>query len=161
LTRFGGSFFALEKPSLKGYFRVGISPSKKGLDLVQYCHYITYSLGVNVASTPERKVKEKVVTVLKQHGAYYFFPATYGLGRAGIPDIIACHCGRFVAIECKAGKGTTTALQVRELDRIRRAGGIAMVINETNIDLVHENLTHIKDRENEIDRLLVKASAGG
>ena len=112
-----------------------------------------------MASTPERKVKEKVVTVLKQYGAYYFFPATYGLGRAGIPDIIACRHGFFIAIECKAGKGTTTALQIRELDRIRRAGGIAMVINETNIDLVHENLTHIKDRENEIDRLLVKATA--
>ena len=107
-----------------------------------------------MASTPERKVKEKVVTVLKQYGAYYFFPATYGLGRAGVPDIIACRHGFFIAIECKAGKGTTTALQVRELDRIRKAGGIAMVINETNIDLVHENLTHIKDRENEIDRLI-------
>ena len=112
-----------------------------------------------MASTPERKVKEKVVTVLKQHGAYYFFPATYGLGRAGVPDIIACHCGCFVAIECKAGKGTTTALQERELARIRDAGGVALVINETNIDLVHENLTHIKDRENEIAKQIVKVSA--
>jgi hypothetical protein len=56
--------------------------------------------------------------------------------------------------------GKTTALQIRELDRIRKAGGIAMVINETNIDLVHENLTHIKDRENELDRQVTKASAG-
>jgi hypothetical protein len=143
LTRFGGSFFALEKPSLKGYFRVGISPSKKGLDLVQYCHYIIYSLGVNVASTPERKVKEKVVTVLKQYGAYYFFPATYGLGRAGVPDIIACRHGFFIAIECKAGKGTTTALQERELQRIRDAGGIALVIDETNIEVVRTILTTI------------------
>ena len=111
-----------------------------------------------MASTPERKVKEKVVTVLKQHGAYYFFPATYGLGRAGVPDIIACHLGYFVAIECKAGKGTTTALQVRELDRIRRAGGMALVINETNIDWVHETLTHIKERVDEIDRQIAKAS---
>ena len=96
-----------------------------------------------MASTPERKVKEKVVTVLKQHGAYYFFPATYGLGRAGIPDIIACHCGCFVAIECKAGKGTTTALQERELQRIRDAGGIALVIDETNIEVVRTILTTI------------------
>ena len=75
-----------------------------------------------MASTPERKVKEKVVTVLKQYGAYYFFPATYGLGRAGVPDIIACHHGFFIAIECKAGKGTTTALQERELDTHKRCG---------------------------------------
>jgi Holliday junction resolvase len=111
-----------------------------------------------VASTPERKVKEKVVTVLKQHGAYYFFPATYGLGRAGIPDIIACHHGCFVAIECKAGMGKTTALQIRELDRIRKAGGIPLIINETNIDLVHDFLEKIEERENEIDRQVTKAS---
>ena len=146
-TRFGGSFFALEKPSLKGYFRVGISPSKKGLDLVQYCHYIIYSLGVNVASTPERKVKEKVVTVLKQYGAYYFFPATYGLGRAGIPDIIGCLDGYFIAIECKAGKGTTTALQERELNRILNAGGYALVVNEKNINQLQEITEWIKNKQ--------------
>ena len=97
-----------------------------------------------MASTPERKVKEKVVTVLKQHGAYYFFPATYGLGRAGIPDIIACHCGCFVAIECKAGKGQTTALQERELKRISEAGGTALVIREDDIALVTSTLNLLR-----------------
>jgi Holliday junction resolvase len=113
-----------------------------------------------VASTPERKVKEKVVTVLKEYGAYYFFPATYGLGRAGVPDIIACYNGFFVAIECKAGKGTTTALQERELARIRNAGGLALVINETNIDLVHENLSFIKELTNEVERQVLKIPTG-
>jgi Holliday junction resolvase len=113
-----------------------------------------------VASTPERKVKEKVVTVLKEYGAYYFFPATYGLGRAGVPDIIACYNGFFVAIECKAGKGTTTALQERELHRIRMAGGLALVINETNIDLVHENLEFIKELTNEVERQVLKIPTG-
>jgi Holliday junction resolvase len=51
-----------------------------------------------------------------------------------VPDIIACCNGRFIAIETKAGKGTTTALQDRELDLIRKSGGVAMVINEDNLD---------------------------
>jgi len=72
--------------------------------------------------------------MLKEHGAYYFFPAANGLGRAGIPDIIICLHGYFLAVECKAGKGTTTALQERELQRIRNAGGVALVINEHNMD---------------------------
>jgi Holliday junction resolvase len=72
--------------------------------------------------------------MLKEHGAYYFFPAANGLGRAGIPDIIVCLHGYFLAIECKAGKGKTTALQDRELQRIRNAGGVALVINENNMD---------------------------
>ena len=39
--------------------------------------------------TPEAKVKKKVVAVLKQHKAYYFYPVTGGYGRSGVPDVIA------------------------------------------------------------------------
>jgi Holliday junction resolvase len=105
-----------------------------------------------VAITPERKVKQNVVTVLKEHGAYHFFPAANGLGRSGIPDIIVCHRGLFLAIECKAGKGKTTALQERELARIRTANGVALTINETNRDLVRLVLTSITERANETIR---------
>jgi len=82
--------------------------------------------------TPEAKVKASVVKLLKKHNIYYFFPATHGFGRSGVPDIICCMNGLFVAIECKAGKGTTTALQDRELKRINEARGITFVINENN-----------------------------
>lgn len=90
-----------------------------------------------MALTPERKVKQQVVNVLKEYDVYYFFPAANGLGRAGIPDIIACAWGSFLAIECKAGKGTTTKLQDKELNAVRRAGGAAMVINESNVHTLH------------------------
>ena len=86
-----------------------------------------------MAQTPEKKVKAKVVEILKAHGVYYFFPATYGMGRSGVPDIICCYNGRFLAIECKAGAGKTTALQDRELDLIKKAGGVQMVVNEKNL----------------------------
>jgi Holliday junction resolvase len=98
-----------------------------------------------VALTPERKVKQQVVALLKEAGAYYFFPSANGLGRSGIPDIIACYEGRFIAIECKAGKGTTTALQERELKRIRETHGIALVICETNTNMVTLSLNLIKE----------------
>jgi Holliday junction resolvase len=89
-----------------------------------------------VAQTPEAKVKAKVVDVLKSEGVYYFFPATHGYGRSGVPDIIACVNGLFVGIECKAGNNKPTALQVREIERIRTAGGCALVVNEENWDMV-------------------------
>lgn len=84
--------------------------------------------------TPEGKVKDKVVKILKQYGMYYFFPVTGGYGASGIPDIICCHNGRFIAIECKAGKNKTTPLQDAHIARIRAAGGVAVVINEENVD---------------------------
>ena len=84
--------------------------------------------------TPEAKVKKKVKLVLDELGAYHFFPLMGGFGRAGVPDIIGCYKGHFFAIECKAGKNTTTALQDRELEKIRKAGGVAIIVNEENIE---------------------------
>lgn len=86
-----------------------------------------------MAMTPEKKVKQKVVEVLKAAGAYYFYPVTGGYGSSGVPDIVACYAGLFIGIECKAGKGKTTKLQEMNLDQIRSAGGVALVIDETNI----------------------------
>ena len=89
-----------------------------------------------MARTPEAAVKAKVVAILKDEDVYYFFPATHGYGRSGVPDIICCVNGLFVGIECKAGNNKPTALQVRELEEIRRAGGCALVVNEENWDMV-------------------------
>ena len=86
-----------------------------------------------MALTPEGKVKAKVRRLLDAASVYYFMPATGGYGRSGVPDIVGCMNGQFFAIECKAGRGLTTALQDNELRKIKEAGGIALVINETNI----------------------------
>jgi hypothetical protein len=99
-----------------------------------------------MALTPETKVKRKVTLILNKYDAYFFFPASNGFGRAGIPDIVVCYRGQFIAIECKAGKNTTTALQRRELGAIEDAGGYALVINENNIDQVIAVLNQLKDQ---------------
>jgi len=93
-----------------------------------------------MAATPESKVKKRVREVLDKLGIYHFMPPANGFGRAGIPDIIACMNGHFIAIECKAGKGTTTALQDRELDRIHNAGGTTYIARESNIDELQQIL---------------------
>jgi len=83
--------------------------------------------------TPEAKVKKKVVDVIKKNGAYYFFPATGGFGRSGVPDIVCCHRGVFIGIECKAGNNKPTPLQEAEMAKIRKAQGFTLVVNEDNI----------------------------
>lgn len=103
-----------------------------------------------MAATPEKKVKTKVEAILKDEGAYYFFPATHGFGRSGVPDIIACVAGLFVAIECKANGGKATALQIREIERIRAAGGVAVIVDETNIDMVRGLVRDVKRRGREL-----------
>ena len=90
--------------------------------------------------TPEAKVKASVVKLLKKYEVYYFFPATHGFGRSGVPDIICCLEGNFLAIECKAGNNKPTALQEREMQRIRNAKGDAFLINEDTIAMLEAHL---------------------
>ena len=97
-----------------------------------------------MAKTPEKVVKDKVVAVLKDEGVYYFFPATHGYGRSGVPDIVCCVNGRFLAIECKAGGGKLTALQVREIKNILACNGEAVVANENNLDLIQNLVRRLK-----------------
>ncbi|MFM7011479.1 MAG: VRR-NUC domain-containing protein [Betaproteobacteria bacterium] len=93
-----------------------------------------------MAQTPEGKVKARLKKHLDEMGIYHFSPFQAGMGRAGIPDVIGCYRGMFVAFECKAGKGKTTALQEREINAIRTAKGLAFVINEDNVDNIQELL---------------------
>ena len=93
-----------------------------------------------MAMTPEGKVKKKIVEQLKTLGCYYFFPATGGYGKSGVPDIVGCYKGRFFGIECKAGKNKTTALQDNNLSAIALAGGVAAVVNELNMKDIEELL---------------------
>jgi Holliday junction resolvase len=100
--------------------------------------------------TPEKKVKQKVVAILKKFGAYYFYPVMAGYGSSGIPDIIVCFKGRFIAIECKAGKNQPTVLQQRNIDVIKKNEGIAIVVNESTIKSVQNILNEIGESNAEI-----------
>ena len=89
---------------------------------------------------PEAKVKRAVTSYLKNMGAYYFYPVTGGYGASGVPDIIVCYEGKFIAIECKAGSNNPTALQNKNIENIRNCGGLALVINEDNMHTVVDEI---------------------
>lgn len=97
-----------------------------------------------MASTPEKKVKDKVVKQLKSEGAYFFYPVTGGYGTSGVPDIVCCIRGLFVGIECKAGKNKPTALQKANIDAINQAGGVAFWVNETNCEDVMQIILDVR-----------------
>lgn len=59
----------------------------------------------------------------KEHGGMY--------GTAGIPDIIACIHGRFVAFEVKMPAGKMTKLQEVTIQKIRDAGGQAYKVTSS------------------------------
>ena len=97
-----------------------------------------------MAATPEKLVKNKIKVILQDGGVYYAMPIGSGYGNAGVPDFLACVNGRFLAVEAKAGKGKTTALQDAHLEKIKTAGGVSMVVNEMNLDQLKETIKCMK-----------------
>ena len=71
--------------------------------------------------------------VWKEHGGMY--------GTAGIPDVICCHKGRFIAFEVKTETGKATLLQEITLRRITEAGGTAVLVRSLDeVKTVMEDL---------------------
>lgn len=98
-----------------------------------------------MAATPEAKVKNKIKAILKSHNVYYAMPMGTGFGNSGVPDFLCCVNGKFVAIEAKAGKGLATALQLKNLDQVNKAGGYACIINETNLNYLEAVIAECKE----------------
>ena len=97
-----------------------------------------------MAATPEAKVKVKIKKILKDHNVYYAMPIGTGYGSSGVPDFQCCVNGNFVAIEAKAGKGTTTALQDKNIREIKQAGGTAAVIAEEQLEYLEQLIQLMK-----------------
>jgi len=93
-----------------------------------------------MAATPEKNVKKRIRKILEDAKAYFAMPMGTGYGNSGVPDFLVCHNGHFIGIEAKAGDGKTTALQDMNLQKIRDAGGKALVVNEHNLSELQELL---------------------
>lgn len=83
----------------------------------------------------EKNFENKIKKELKNRGAWFvkFFANAYT--PAGIPDILCCIAGRFVAIEVKGGSSYgLTELQKYNLEQIAENGGLALCVYPTGWD---------------------------
>lgn len=88
----------------------------------------------------EKNFQKKVLAKLKTLPNTWFYKASDRV-KNGIPDIIACVNGRFVAMELKRSKGfPLTPLQRHTLENIRKAEGWGLEVNPQNWDDVFSSL---------------------
>jgi hypothetical protein len=48
--------------------------------------------------------------------------------KSGIPDILCCIKGKFIALELKAENGKASALQKYNIDKINKCGGLGYIL---------------------------------
>lgn len=76
----------------------------------------------------EKQFETQVKAFLKDSGCWFLKTWSNGVQREGVPDLLVCCNGLFIGVELKAPKGKPSALQLWNIDQIRLAGGIAMVL---------------------------------
>ena len=87
---------------------------------------------VNVG--PEKRFENKIKDMLDEHGAWWVKYFANRNTKSGIPDILACVNGEFLAIEVKSDTGHPSELQLHHVDNIRNAGGLAFIVYPSGFD---------------------------
>ena len=95
----------------------------------------------------EKDLQHLVNEFLRKSNVFFYHPRESKRGTDGVPDIIACVDGKFVAIELKSPQYKTPTRRLRPeqvlmLDRIKQAGGFVLVSN--NFDEIVEFINFIK-----------------
>jgi len=83
----------------------------------------------------EQDYQSKIVHYLESRGAYVV--KVVAASKKGVPDILACYKGKFIAVEVKTPttRSNTTKLQEYNLNKISEAGGysgVAVHIDDIN-----------------------------
>ena len=82
----------------------------------------------------EKQFENKVKAYLKDQGCWVLKTWSNGIQRSGVPDLLVCCNGYFLGIELKAENGKPTELQLYNLEQIRNAGGIGIVLYPHQFD---------------------------
>lgn len=81
----------------------------------------------------ETLLKIKVIQALKKLPNTWFLK-TQEVARSGVPDILMCLAGRFVAVELKTNEGVISKLQEYNLKKIEETGGVSIVLMPNNFE---------------------------
>lgn len=77
----------------------------------------------------EKTITSQILKYLKTEPECFAFKEHGGLyGVSGLPDIICCYKGKFMAFEVKTEKGKLSKLQEITIKRINEAGGMAVKV---------------------------------
>lgn len=96
----------------------------------------------------EKNFENKIKDFLEEKGAWFIkYWAGSKFTKDGIPDILACVYGQFVAIEVKASNGKPSELQKHNVRKINKAGGYAMILYPQDWETFKRLINYLSNAE--------------
>jgi len=101
---------------------------------------------VIMAQKQETRIVKSILKAIRGEGGWWFKTHGSPYQMAGLPDILGCHRGRFVAFEVKRPEHEmdTTPRQEWTMKRITEAGGVTAVVSSVSGAL---GVLYILDKE--------------
>lgn len=91
----------------------------------------------------EKNFENRVKKWLRAQGCYVIKHYGCGNTRAGVPDLIICANGRFVAVELKSEEGIVSELQVAHMNHIFEAGGSCFILRPSDFENFKAYITDV------------------
>ena len=91
----------------------------------------------------EKQIENKIKTYLKSKGIWYIKIWGSMFTRNGVPDLICCFQGKFLAIEVKSSIGKMSELQKHEAEKIQKCGGMFYCLRPNNFDDFKQDIEKI------------------
>ncbi len=92
----------------------------------------------------EKQFEKQVKTFLDSQEVWWLKTWSNGIQREGVPDLLVCCNGYFIGVELKNETGHPSALQLWNIDQIRKAGGIAIVLYPNQFELFKDLIMDLK-----------------
>lgn len=93
----------------------------------------------------EKQFENKIKKYLTEHGVWHVKYFANGFTKSGIPDILACCNGHFLAIEVKAENGRPSELQLHHIDKIKKSGGHAVIVKPSQFEEFKKLIEELKN----------------
>lgn len=88
----------------------------------------------------ETDYQNKIKKFIESVGGWWVKFHGNAFTRDGVPDLLCCVNGKFLAIEVKRDDGEASKLQLHEIEEIKKAGGLAGVYYPKDFDRLKEEI---------------------
>lgn len=95
----------------------------------------------------EKTFENKIKKFLDENNCWYVKFFANGYTKKGVPDLLCCVNGYFLAIEVKAENGKATDLQKWNIEKIRFCGGKAFILRPSQFESFCELVKVLKNEQ--------------
>ena len=92
----------------------------------------------------EKNFENRVKKFLEEQGCWCVKYFANAYTKSGIPDLLVCCNGYFVAVELKAPNGKPSELQLWNIEKIKESGGIGIILYPKDFEAFKSMILSLK-----------------